>query len=154
VLVTPLEKRDLETVIAFKQLPESKTSANIAAWLKTSHTRAGLDPQYIMCHSTDGASNAVGSSMEFQAMTDALKADSIRHYTCYAHQVNRSAKYASGTEDFKENKNVELAKVLKKMHKINARVYRSETRLKVLFEVQKQRERYVILQCCDSLTCL
>jgi hypothetical protein len=74
-------------------------------------------------------------------MTDAVKADSIRHYTCYAHQVNRSARYASGTRDFKDTDNVELAEVLKKMHEINAHVYRSETRLKVLFQVQKQRER-------------
>jgi hypothetical protein len=50
VAVTPLEKRDLETVIAFEQFPESKTAINIAEWLKTSHTKAGLKLEYIMCH--------------------------------------------------------------------------------------------------------
>jgi hypothetical protein len=147
VAVTPVEKSDLETVIAFEQFPESKTALNIAEWLKTSHTKAGLKPEYIMCHATDGASNAVGSSMEFQAMTDATKADSIRHYTCYAHQVNRAARYASGTGDFKQNNNEELGNVIKKLHEINAPVFRSETRLKVLFQVQKDKERYVLLPC-------
>jgi glycerate kinase len=98
VAVTPVEKSDLETVVAFEQFPESKTAVNIAEWLKTSHMKAGLKLECIMCHATDGASNAVGSTMEIQAMTDATKADSIRHYTCYAHQVNRAAKYASGLE--------------------------------------------------------
>jgi hypothetical protein len=117
VVVTSFEKSDLETVLTFEQFPESKTAVNIAEWLKTSHTKAGLKPEYIMCHATDGASNAVGSSMEFQAMTDATKADSIRHYTCYAHQVNRAAKYASGTGDFVQNNNAELGKVTKKCTK-------------------------------------
>jgi hypothetical protein len=53
--------------------------------------------------------------------------------------VNKAANYASGTGDFVQNNNAELGKVTKKMHKINASVYRSETRLKVLFQVQKTR---------------
>jgi hypothetical protein len=135
------DKSDLEAVIAFEKFPESKTGKNIAEWLRQSHSKAGLKGEYIMCHSTDGASNAVASSMEFQAMTDAVKASSIRHYTCLAHQVNRSAKYASGTGDFKIPANTELAKVMKKMHEINGRVYRNETRLKVLFAVQTKKNR-------------
>jgi glycerate kinase len=98
VAVTPLEKNDLEMVIAFEQFPESKTAINIAEWLKTSHTKAVLKPEYIMCHATDGASNAVGLSMECQAMTDVTKADSIWHYTCYTHQVNRAASMRRGLE--------------------------------------------------------
>lgn len=143
VVMAEMEKRDLETILAFDQFNESKTSMNIAAWLTTGHCRAGLKPDYILCHATDGASNAVGSSMEFQAITSCLKEErNIRHYVCMAHQVNRSAKYASGTGDFRENANEELSSVLKKMHEINGRVYRSETRLKVLFAVQKEKNRY------------
>jgi hypothetical protein len=89
-------------------------------------------------------------TINFWAMTDATKADSIRHYTCYAHQVNRAAKYALGTGDFVQNNNAELGKVIKKMHKINARVYRSETCLKVLFQVQKDKEWYVKFPCLQS----
>jgi hypothetical protein len=71
-----------------------------------------------------------------------LKTDrDIRHYVCMAHQVNRSAKYASGTGDFRFNQNPELGALLKKMHEINGRIYRSETRLKVLFAVQKEKNR-------------
>jgi hypothetical protein len=78
----------------------------------------------------DGASNAVGASVDFQAITFKLKKDSnIWHYVCMAHQVNRSAKYASGTGDFCINKNEELLAVLKKMHEINGRIYCSKTRL-------------------------
>ena len=135
------ERSDLEAVIAFEKFPEAKTGKNIAEWLLASHLKAGLKGEYIMCHSTDGASNAVASSMEFQAMTNAVKKEKIRHYTCYAHQVNRSAKYASGTGDFKTPANVELAKVLKKLHEINGRVYRNEARLKVLFAVQVKKNR-------------
>jgi hypothetical protein len=139
-------------VIAFKKFPEAKTGKNIAEWLRQSHSKAGLKGEYIMCHSTDGASNAVASSMEFQAMTDAVKASSICHCTCFAHQVNRSAKYASGTGDFKTPANTELAKVMKKLHKINGHVYRNKTRSKVLFAVQTKKIGELLLQA--SLFCL
>jgi hypothetical protein len=121
------------------KFPESKTGKNIADWLLASHLKAGLKGEYIMCHSPDGASNAVASSMEFKAMSNAVKDSWIRHYTCYAHQVNRSAKYASGTGDFKSPAKIELAKVLKKLHEINGRVFRNETRLKALFAVQTKK---------------
>jgi hypothetical protein len=78
--------------------------------------------------------------MEFQAMTDATEADSIWHYACYAHQVNQAAKYASGTGDFLQNNNAELGEVIKETHKINVRVYCSETCLKVLFQVRKDKQ--------------
>jgi hypothetical protein len=141
VVLEVSEKTDLETVIAFEKFADAKTGKNIADWLLACHLKAGLKSEYIMCHSTDGASNAVASSMEFQAMTNVVKESSIRHYTCFAHQVNRSAKFASGTGDFKNQANLELAKVLKKMHEINGRIHRSETRLKVLFGVQTKRKR-------------
>jgi hypothetical protein len=87
VVLEVSEKTDLETVIVFEKVSDSKTGMNIADWLLSSHLKSGLKGEYILCHATDGASNAVASSMEFQAMTHALKASSIRHYTCYAHQV-------------------------------------------------------------------
>jgi hypothetical protein len=100
VVLEVSEKTNLETVIAFQKFSDCKTGKNIADWLLSSHLKSGLKGEYIMCHSTDGASNAIASSMEFQAMTNAVKASSIWHYTCYAHQVNCSAKFASGTGDF------------------------------------------------------
>jgi hypothetical protein len=152
VVMIESEKRDLEVVLAFDQFNEAKTSSNIAAWLTAGHARGGIKADYVLCHATDGASNAVGASMEFQAITSKLKEDGdIRHYVCMAHQVNRSAKYASGTGDFRLNRNEELSSVLKKMHEINGRVYRSETRLKVLFQVQKANKRYVLNRLVDLL---
>jgi hypothetical protein len=152
VVMALQEKTDLETVLSFDQFPEAKTSSNIAEWLREGHLRGGIKPAYIMCHSTDGASNAVGSSLEFQASTSYLKESrEIFHYICMAHQVNRSARYASGTGDFRMNKNIELSTVLKKMHEINGRIYRNETRLKVLFDVQKGQNRYVGLQCFSCI---
>jgi hypothetical protein len=131
------ERRDQETVLAFDQFNKAKTSSNIAAWLTTGHARGGIRVDYILWNATDGASNAVGASVEFLANTSKLKEDcNIWHSICMAHQVNRSAKYALGSGDLCINKNEELLAVLKKMHEINGRIYCSETRLEVLFEVQ------------------
>ena len=132
---------DLEVVLSFDRFPDAKTAKNIAQWLKIGHLRGGIKPDYLLCHSTDGASNAKGSAMEYKAILAAMKAKDITHYTCYAHQVNRSAKFASGTGDYVENSNVELSVVLKKMHEINSRIFRNESRLKVLYQVQKDRNR-------------
>jgi hypothetical protein len=56
VVLAEAEKQDLETVLAFDQFNESKTSSNIAAWLREGHTHGGIKADYILCHSTDGAS--------------------------------------------------------------------------------------------------
>jgi hypothetical protein len=141
VLVMEPDRRDLEVVLAFDQFLDAKTSDNIASWLTEGHLRGGIKPDMILCHSTDGASNAVGSAKEFKAIVAVTRENHITHYTCMAHQVNRAARYASGSGDFVNNANVELSAVLKKMHEINARVYRSESRLKVLFKVQQERGR-------------
>jgi hypothetical protein len=58
-----------------------------------------------------------------------------------AHQVNRLAKYASATGDFRINQNPELAAILKKMHEIHGQIYRSEACLKVFFQVQREKKR-------------
>jgi hypothetical protein len=145
---------DLEVVLAFDQFPQSKTASNIAEWLTTAHFRGGLKPDYILCHATDGASNAVGSAMEFQAITDAVRQTHIRHYVCLAHQVNRSAKFASGTGGFKVNRNEVLSSVLQKTHNINGRIFRNENRLKVLYAVQKDKNRSVycvVIFLCTAL---
>jgi hypothetical protein len=132
----------LETVVSFDQFSESKTAVNIAAWLVDGHTRAGLKADYILCHATDGASNAVSSCVEFQGITSGLRGEhDIRHYICMAHQVNRSAKRALGTGDFRINQNPEKGALLKKMHEINGQIYCNETCLKILFQVQKSKKR-------------
>jgi hypothetical protein len=140
MVVTALsEKSDLETVVAFERFHEAKTSKNIAEWLRATHVKAVLRGQFILCHLTNGASNAVGLSMEFQAIMDTTKSSLIRHYTCYAHRINCSAKFSAGTGDFVANEHKELSDVLKKLHEINGHVYRSKARLKILFAVQAKK---------------
>jgi hypothetical protein len=141
VFVDP-DKSDLEVVLSFDGFPHSKTSKNICDWLRSAHARAGLKSEYILCHATDGASNAVSSAAAFTAVAGAVRETPIQTYVCLAHQVNRSARYASGTGDFRRNINEDLSAVLKKMHEINGRIYRNETRLKILFQVQKDKNRY------------
>lgn len=131
--------------MSFDQFPGIKSAKNIADWLRRGHDKAGIKPEMISSHSTDGASNAVGSAMEFKAITNYLRETEIQHYTCFAHQVNRSAKYASGTGDFANPRNETLAAVLSKMHDINSHILRSEKRLAILFQVQEERNRYVLL---------
>jgi hypothetical protein len=105
------------------------------AWLVDGHNRGTTFSVMQL-----GASNAVASSLEFQGITLGLKETSnISHYICMAHQVNRSVKYASGTRDFRINQNPELAAILKKMHDINCRIYCTEAGLKVLFQVQQEK---------------
>ena len=137
------DKTDLEVVLTFDKFPQEKTKQNIASWLEVGHHRAGLKPEYLLCHSTDGASNAVGSALEFQQRIRDRRSTDIEHYTCMAHQVNRSAKFSSGTGDFAYNANEKLSSVIRKMHEINGRVFRNEGRLKVLYQVQKEKNRYV-----------
>lgn len=141
VLGIEKDREDLEFILAFDQFTGLKTSKNIAEWLRKGHERAGIKPEMISSHSTDGASNAVGSALEFKAITEYLRETEIQHYTCFAHQVNRSAKFASGTGDFAVNQNPDLSLVLNKMHEINGRIIRNEKRLKILFDVQKERNR-------------
>jgi hAT family C-terminal dimerisation region len=144
IVMTEHVRSDLEVVLAFDQFTDVKTSRNIGKWLELGHYRAGVKPEMISCHSTDGASNAVGSVLEFRAITDYLREHSISHYVCFAHQVNRSARYASGTGDFVENPNEDLSGVLNKMHEINSRITRSEKRLRILYEEQRRKNRKVI----------
>ena len=83
--------------------------------------------------------------MEFNAIIAAARQDDITHYICMAHQVNRAAKWASGTGGYTKNMNEELSQTLEKMHEINGKIYRNEKRLKVLYDVQRQKKRYVKL---------
>ena len=141
VLLPDNEIHDLEVVLAFNRFADLKTAKNIADWLTISHDKAGIKPGYISSHSTDGASNAVGSAAHFKAVTAYMRETDIQHFTCFAHQVNRSARFASGTGDFVMSQNENLAFVLRKLHDINSRIYRNEKRLQVLYDVQQQRNR-------------
>jgi hypothetical protein len=134
-----------EAVISFKRFEGAHTGKGVGAWLEYEHKAKGLLPQYVGYHFTDGASNAVASVNEYEFLTEMNRDTPINHQKCLAHQTNRSAKYASGTGDFKECSNEELRDVLHKAHSIIESVQRSSNRIKVIKEVQKLAKRSVVV---------
>jgi hypothetical protein len=109
------------------------------------HASKGLLPAYVGYHSTDGASNAVASANHYELLTEMNRDAPIHHDKCMAHQNNRSAKYASGTGDFKHCRNSVLRDVLVKTHNIIGRVHRSIHRIKIVRDVQKAAHRSVVV---------
>jgi hypothetical protein len=142
----------METVNSFKRFDGGHTGKAIGQWLAEEHASKGLLPQYVGYHCTDGASNAVASACQYELLTAINRSSSFTHYKCLAHQTNRSAKFASGTGDFKQNSNSNLAKVLGKAHSIIARVHRSTARLDVLCGVQRSLKRSPILLPSPGVT--
>ena len=134
-----------ETVNSFKRFDGAHTGKGVGAWLASEHESKGLKPQYVGYHCTDGAANAVASANEYELLTEMNRDSTIRHDKCLAHQTNRSAKYASGTGDFKVCSNKTLADVLNKAHAIIARVHRSPARIEVMRVVQQKAKRSAIV---------
>jgi hypothetical protein len=141
----------LETVNSFKRFEGAHTGKDIGLWLANEHASKGLYPQYVGYHSTDGASNAVASACEYEMLTEMNRSSSFQHNKCLAHQTNRSAKYASGTGDFKNNANIRLSAVLSKAHAIVGRVHRSSARLEVIREVQRSYKRFPLMLPSPSI---
>ena len=135
----------LETVNSFKKFDGPKTGIGIANWLVSEHANKGLLPAYVGYHSTDGASNAVSSIHHYDLMTQMNREGAVHHDKCMAHQNNRSAKYGSGTGDFKVCANPALRDVLLKAHNLINRVHRSAYRCKVVRDVQKAAKRKTIV---------
>jgi hypothetical protein len=102
-------------------------------------------PQYVGYHCTDGASNAVASVNEYEILTEINRDTPINHQKCLAHQTNRSAKYASGTGDFKICANEDLRDILEKAHTIIARVHRSPSRIQVMKNLQRNAKRLSVV---------
>ena len=132
---------DLEYVVTFESFPHKKTGVNIGEWLMKSHEKAGLLPQFVMHHATDGASNARLSSTQYAEMTNHLRDNTMTFSTCSAHQIHRAALYASGDPSFKYPQNEELHTALAKLHGIFERIRRSPQRTKILDEVQNAANR-------------
>jgi hypothetical protein len=141
----------LEAVISFKKFDGAKTGEGIGQWMATEHVSKGLLPAYIGYHSTDGASNAVKSVDHYKLLTDMNRGSAVYHDKCMAHQNNRSAKFASGTGDFRVCSNVILRDVLMKAHNIISRVHRSSHRISVVKNVQKSAQRSQIVMPIPSV---
>ena len=66
----------------------------------------------------DGAGNAVGSVLEFEARSREERSNDIGVEVCISHQNERAGGYASGVLQFVEPVNEELGCILKKSHVI------------------------------------
>ena len=141
-----------ETVNSFKRFEGAHTGSGVGSWLTQEHKEKGLLPQYVGYHCTDGASNAVASVNEYELLTEMNRDTPINHQKCLAHQTNRSAKFASGTGDFKVCQNKPLSELLNKTHTIIARVHRSPARIAVIKSVQRSAKRKVIVLPSPGVT--
>jgi hypothetical protein len=135
----------METVVSFKKFDGPKTGLGIGTWLAEEHAGKGLLPAYVGYHSTDGASNAVSSANHYELLTEINRGATLEHDKCMAHQNNRSAKFASGTGDFRVCSNIDLREILNKTHRIINRVHRSAARIKVVRDVQVAARRSSIV---------
>jgi hypothetical protein len=117
--------------VSFKLFTGAKTGVGVGQWLYNKHLLKGLKPHYVIYHATDGALNAVASAFHYRLLSEIL------HNTCLAHQNNPSAKFASGTEDFKICSNPVLRGILNKVHQIIAWVHQTSHWIKVVRDVQR-----------------
>jgi hypothetical protein len=92
-----------EVVLSFRWFNGAKTGIGVGTWLYDKHLEKGLKPSYVVYHAMDGASNAVTSANHYRLLAEmnGVYKSRILHNTCLVHQNNRSAKFASGTGDFK-----------------------------------------------------
>jgi hypothetical protein len=142
-----------EVVVSFKRFNGAKTGIGVGEWLYDEHLEKGLKPNYIVYHATDGASNAVASANHYRLLSEMNGGleSRILHNTCLAHQNNRSAKFASGTGDFKTCSNPVLRDILNKVHQVIARVHRTSYRIKAIRDVQKSANRSSIVMPVPSV---
>lgn len=111
------ELSDLKYVLNFEHFDNAKTAANISNWLKKSTDAVNMKSDDINVTSADGASNAIGSLVDFEVETHNDRSTNQEFSICFAHQNQQAACYASGTGDFAENLNATLSNVLDKNHK-------------------------------------
>ena len=89
----------------------------------------------------DGAGNAVGSVLEFEAQSREERSNDIGVEVCISHQNERAGGYASGVLHFAEPVNEELGCILKKSHVIQSRFSRAPNRMMQLEYVQEKHKR-------------
>lgn len=105
---------NLEFPANFERCDQQKTIVNVLDWMnKTVEHTSMLYSDYNQV-AADGAGNAVGSILEFEAQSREVRSNDIEVEVCIAHQNERAGGYASGVLQFAEPVNDELGKILKK----------------------------------------
>jgi hypothetical protein len=136
---------NLEAVLNFEKFDKPKTIENVSEWLDDSFKANTIKEPDIDHMSADGGSNAIGSIAEYESLTRTSRGNNVFFNICFAHQVNRSGGYASGSIKFAEPVNEPLGKLLNKNHTIQVRFCRSGTHMKVLHDVQTDNGRCPLL---------
>ena len=88
----------------------------IGTWLEESHDNIGCKAEYIGSHVVDGASNAGKSVEVLEWNTRGERSQKIVAGPCDSHNINTTAKQASGLSDHAINLNPDLGKSLKLLH--------------------------------------
>ena len=136
---------NMEFILNFEKFDGAKTSVDVAEWMDVTRKAAGIESSDFHQLSADGASNAIGSIAEFEALTRSERANDVDFDICYAHQNQRSGGYASGTLKFKLDPNPDLGSALKKNHGIQSRVHGTASRLAVYSGCATDAERFPII---------
>jgi hypothetical protein len=84
----------------------------------------------------DGASNAIGSIVEYESLSCPTRPNDVQLSVCFAHQNEQSGGYASGTITFAVPTNKELGDILEKSQKIQVRLSCSSHRMAIYHEGQ------------------
>jgi len=108
----PKEQR-VQALLNFEHFDKPKTGENIGAWLEESHENVGCKAEYIGSHVVDGASNAGKSVEVLEWNTKGERSQKIVAGPCDSHNINTTAKQASGLSDHVINLNPDLGKSLK-----------------------------------------
>ena len=135
----------LEYVANFEHYKLPNTIENVVGWMQESVECVKVVSTDSNQMAADGASNAIGSILEVEVQTRDQRDNDVDLSICCAHQNERAGGYASGTHKHAVPVNEALGSILEKSHTIQVRVNRAESRMDVLRDIQKNRNRNPIL---------
>ncbi len=135
----------LEHVLNFERFDKSKTCTNFSDWMFESFCEATVLNGDFLQLAADGASNAIGSIVEFESLSRHIRLNDVALSVCIADQNERSGGYASGTFAFAEPANDELGLIIDKSHKIQVCMSRSSQRMTVYRDIQTENNHRPML---------
>jgi hypothetical protein len=128
----------LEYVLNFEQFDKSKTCTYVSDWMFESFREATVLNGDFLHLAADGASNAIGSIVEFESLSHPTRSNDVALSVCIAHQNEWSGGYASGTIAFAEPANDELGLIIDKSRKIQVRMSCLSQRMAAYCDIQTE----------------
>jgi hypothetical protein len=132
-------------VLTFEIIDKPKTCANVCDWMAESFVEASLTNQDINQLAADGASNAIGSTAEYELLTQPTRSNDVELSVCNAHQNEWLGGYAVGMIAFAVPANQELGDILDKSHGIQVGLSRSSIRMAIYHDIQVKNKHKPIL---------